>query len=137
MKWRKGPRPWTVWVFLAFWLFVICENLLATLPPYELWETNERQVVTAFALFTGGLFPVIAIGVFASRIARALVTIMAIPLILGVGMQLWAAFSPDPFDPKLAAFSVGTLVVVGLLYLPASNRWFRNTKEWPDPELDF
>lgn len=107
------------------------------LPSFDEWEQQSTKVVATFSGLTIGLIPVLAIWGFGSRFARMLVTIMSVPLLLVILMQIWAAFSPDPFKPLVLAHSTGWLAVVALLYHSSGRRWFDNKKELPDPQLDF
>lgn len=136
-RWRKGPRPLVVHFFAVFWLATGLWSLFTTLPAYSLWEQNEGVVIFAFSGFTITLIPVVAIWGFSNRFARMLVTIVAAPTILIILIQLWSAFSPDPFEPLVLAHSTGMLAATLGLFHPSARIWFANKKELPDPQLDF
>ena len=140
MKWRKGPRPWGVHIFAIFLLANGFWTLWTALPDFDLWEGSENEVVGAFTIFTIVLIPVIAIWGFGSRLARALAAIFVAPSLIIASLEIWAALSPDSFNPARLAISVASLVAIALLFHPSAREWFGNKnqkKELPDPKLDF
>lgn len=94
-------------------------------------------MIFGFSIFTASLIPAMLIFGFGSRTARLFVTIMLAPTILALPIQIWALFSPDPFDLRLFLFGLVMPLVVALLYRPSVSRWMENRKEWPDPKLEF
>lgn len=137
MKLAKGPRPLAIWAFALLWTGMILESLLNALPPFREWENSESIVIGGFSIFTASLIPVLAVLIFASRIARALMTIMSAILLFTLLAQVWSAITLGHFDPYIAIHNLLMLIALGLLYLPASEEWLAQKFALPDPELDF
>jgi hypothetical protein len=136
-RWRSGPRPLVVHAYAVFVSCTVIWLFWTDIPPFEEWERHEAKVVGIFTVLSIGLIPVLAIWGFGSRFARMLVTIMSAPLALAIFMQIWAAFSPDPFEPLILVHATGWLTVVALLFHRSARKWFENKKELPDPQLEF
>ena len=142
MKWRKGPRPWPIHVFaiclVIGGLYSLSRDIIA--PDYAaskletmVWGvdwTRDKVIVFSSAMFTIVLLPVVAIWTFASKVARILVTVMAVPAVLHLystaEMALRFAWEFDPFS---FAFGILRLAAIALLYAPASQHWFARRRE--------
>ena len=142
MKWRSGPRPWSIH---AFALLVIIAGLyglhrdigaaettashMMTFAPWIEWN-RDWAIVLASALFTIVLIPVAAIWAFASRIARNLVVLMALPVVLHLYQLIETAlWSEQVFNPLPMAFAALRLSAVVLLFTPSSLRWLSPVQE--------
>lgn len=144
MRLAKGPRPWPIWAFAGLLIGEGLLSLLHGLGSLEVqllmfqsqWPgfgwSRDWVIVWFSAWFSIVLIPVVALVGFASRIARILVTIMALiaspaavihGASLAQGEQSWVAF--------LSASAV--LIAAGLLYLPPASRWLRQ-EAWDDEQ---
>jgi hypothetical protein len=141
MKWRKGPRPWSIWTFalVSTSFAVLRTGLYFTdlagvqemfehiLPGFE-WN-RDWVIVASSAWLTIDLIPVVLVFAFASRFARWFILGMTTLTIL------LAIYDLSQMDWVLEAVIVASLgmiasmALVGLLFLPASNRWFANSAE--------
>lgn len=143
MKPAKGSRrPWSIWVFAAAFLAAALQDYLFWLTQievaqqiYELrWPWNgwnrDWTIVALSATLSIAFIPVAWICLFASQIARWLVTAFGALELLGVLQKLWLWISAD------MGFGVGYFINPGLiliailcLFLPPSNRWFSPDQE--------
>ena len=137
MKVRKGRRPWPIAVYaiatLASGTFDYVRTLtdrgllrlgLERALPMVAWN-DDLLIVAASAIFSIVLIPLVAIWFFASRIARVIVTVMAV---LFVSTLLHSAVSTG-FETRtsivsfvLALFAYSS---VALLWVPQAKTWFR------------
>ncbi|MEL7187904.1 MAG: hypothetical protein AAGK17_00010 [Pseudomonadota bacterium] len=137
MKWRKGPRPWTIRLFAIAFLTVAFVNLIEGLSnwylpmlryaqwmPWIEWDA-DRAIVGVFSEFTIALIPVAWIFGFASRIALWLVTVFTLVKLLDVPNMIMA-FQSVGGAASLAYFLDPVLLAIALicLVLPPSRRWF-------------
>lgn len=139
MKIAQGPRPWSIRLFA----FIICalglsdliiglsdiDTQIAALT-YDLpsipWS-RDLAIVWISALFTIVLIPVAAIWFRASKIARALVTIAAIPSLVAVLAFAHLAITSNEYGWLVLFNAVMILVAVASLYTNSASTWFNDT----------
>ena len=148
MKWREGPRPWTIWGFvLAFMVaasFQLIQNfanpLLASMrysdrfPAFE-W-THDWVVVASSAEFTIALIPVIMIFGFAFRFARIFVAIFGALKLLPHAWDFDLILLSIELRPSLLVPPAAILLAICLLYSPTANRWLRKLEETNDASFE-
>jgi hypothetical protein len=140
-------RPWSVHVFAALFASLGVWNLIEGLLDLDLWvrrlgqlgwfgEANkDLAIVWLSARFTIVGIPVVAIWVFASRVARLFIGLTIAYLFLNFvwnGLDVlrigafygWLRYN---FDAHLATI-LQTIAVV-LLFTTESNAWFRSRRE--------
>ena len=142
MKWRKGPRPWTIRVFAIAFLTVALVNLIEGLSnwyfpilryaqwmPWIEWDA-ERAKIGVISEFTIALIPVAWIFGFASRIAWGLVTVFTVVKLLDL-LNMTAAFQSAGGGLSLAHFLEPALLIIALLclFLAPSRHWFSNQND--------
>jgi hypothetical protein len=154
VKIAKGPRPWTIHAFAAIVIAIGLWNLIEVLlePDFHTHAMQRRlpqiawiedfTIVFASARFTIVCIPVLAIWMFASRIARWLVTIMIgyrflmelrsfFDILPSGGLDGWLYYNwPSPLSTIL--LTVGA----SLLFIPQSNLWFRSKRVEQHREAD-
>jgi len=144
MKWRKGPRPWTINLFAILllassvvgliWSLMTIDQTVETLKfdlPAFNWD-RDAAIVWSFSLFSIVLFPLVWIWGLGSRIARIVITVFAIPAALKLIAFIWLFVSRGFFDPLTVLDSLVVVSAVGLLFTPSASRWL--SKEEADPE---
>jgi hypothetical protein len=141
MRIARGPRPWPIWLFAGILLLVGLLRLIAQLHGFSHWSEleqsglglidwdRERQIIMAFSVMTIILIPIVAIWLFASRIARIFVTALSVPgLLFGwVGSLLDGA----DYAAMLGLESMLCLAAISLLFTPAASRWLSDNKKEP------
>ncbi|MEL7197890.1 MAG: hypothetical protein AAGL10_06195 [Pseudomonadota bacterium] len=137
MKWRKGPRPWSIRLFAIAFLTLALVNLIEGLNnwylpmlrytqwiPWVDWDA-ERAKIAVISEFTIALIPVAWIFGFASRIALWLVTVFTVVKLMNLpnmitafqsvgGAAGWSYF----LDPALLAMALVCL------FVPSGRQWF-------------
>lgn len=144
MKWRHGPRPWTInlFAFLLFgsslvgliWSLMTIDQTVELLKidfPAFAWD-RDAAIVWSFSLFSIVLFPLVWIWGLGSRIARIVITVLAIPAALKLTGFVWLLVTRGVFDPLGLLDTLVVLVAVGLLFAPSASQWLG--KEEVDPE---
>ncbi|MEO0590335.1 MAG: hypothetical protein AAFZ11_07205 [Pseudomonadota bacterium] len=135
MSAERGPRPWPIHAFAGILCVAATVKLVRglldveaqtfalqrTYPTLE-WN-NDLAIVLMSADTTIILIPVVAVWMFRSRIARILVTVMAIPT---VWLLVQFAFLGLGVSGPLLADSGLRLLAVALLYTPAASAWLRS-----------
>lgn len=107
---------------------------LEQLVPAVPWS-RDAVIVWQSAWLSIALIPVAMVWLSAVRFARWMVTVMALPKVLGLvqvatrGIAMIATL-----DPLVTASALLTLLAVVLLFTPASNRWFAD-KGGVDPAV--
>ena len=151
MRLAQGPRPWTIWLFAlvstAFAINGLWQDLseFGTATRHLWWApssrwSEEELIVVACTAFTIKLIPILLVWVFASSFARWFIlamTILPIPFaLLQLPIQLaWMrenGFSGEQARVMLmwsGMWIAITFLLVALLFLPASNRWFARPKD--------
>ncbi len=130
-------RPVSITIFaLAFFIHALIECVggffnipsrqayLQTLFPIVPWS-RDAVIVWQSAWLSIALIPIAMIWLSAVRFARWLVTLMAVPKLLGfvfVILQGWAVIGA--LNLGGLATSLLALLAVLMLFTPASNRWF-------------
>jgi hypothetical protein len=144
MKIAEGPRPWTIHAFAIGFVLLALIDLIIALSSIEeelailqldipsiAWNT-DLVIVYHSALFSIVLIPVAAIWVFASRIARSIVSVMSLLILI----QLSAAIYLTTRDGWIGLYPLlgPSLVLscVAILFLPTSNRWLRQEDVNPE-----
>jgi hypothetical protein len=110
------------------------QTYLQTLIPLLSWSP-DAVIVWQSAWLSIALIPIAMIWLAAVRFARWLVTIMAVPKLLGIvtlAAQGWDVIGT--LGPVWLAISLLSLLAVGMLFTPASNRWFAH-KDGADPAI--
>lgn len=141
MKWREGPRPWTIHLFailmLGSSLFELItglqglEELVALLNadiPLIAWD-RDSAIVFQSAVFSIVLFPLVWIWGLGSRIARLVIAVLTFPTWVVLFANAWLFVSQGEFE---IAGLVNALIIafaIVLLFLPQSSHWFS-----PSPE---
>ena len=131
-------RPWPIVVYCAVTLVGGVYDLVVALADLETWResleefvaaedaTRELAIVTASALFTIVLIPLVALWFFASRIARLFVSAIAALFIAGSGLVAAqdgvASLFENDAESVTLAFAASLAVV--LLYVPDARDWF-------------
>lgn len=141
MKWRKGPRPWSIRLFALAFLFAamwrLLDHLLNPLSAWFLYSerfpqiewTGDLVIVASSAEFTIALIPIVWIFGLGSRVARWIVTLF------GIYKLLPYSWSPDLIlfsiesNPLLLVPFLATVLALVMLYVPASGRWFDRSRE--------
>ncbi len=137
MKRAIGPRPWPIQFFAAILvlhgLWGLMSGLvsldeaaagLALFAPWIDWD-RDRTIIALSASFTIVLIPVVAIWFFASRIARFLLSalaLLALPTALGA---VWVLLTGRSDDWSIVVDALVTPFAVGLLYTPEARHWLR------------
>jgi hypothetical protein len=127
MKWRKGPRPWSVHLFAVILIGAGLWNFVPLL--WLALDEADRGYRIALvsvlsAQFSIVVIPVIAIWALASRVAKWLFTL------LSIGSFVWLFYKMLTSDFALEAMiwmlGLGTLThgAVILLFVPSARRWF-------------
>lgn len=99
-----------------------------------LWS-RDAVIVALSARFSIALIPVAMVWLSAVRFARWMVTVMALGKLLNLPEGLAAIAGGGAIDTAwLTALLLGLLAVV-MLFTPASNRWFAQKAEAPDPAI--
>lgn len=142
MKLAKGPRPWPVWAYAVSAAVFAIYNLIYSLTSLEtsqlIWESflpeiewnRDLVIVAVSARFTIVMIPVIVIWSFASRIARILAVLMWLQSVPGgIYLSISHIESASPIWTWPIWWLVGFGVLVLILFLPRSNRWFKNKGE--------
>lgn len=142
MRVAKGPRPWPVWAYVmsgamfAFYNLIHGLTYLETsqfifegfLPEIE-WN-RDLVIVAVSARFTIAMIPVVAIWFLASRIARVLAVLMWLQSMPGgIYLSMSHIESESPVWTWPIWWLVGFGVLVLILFLPQSNRWFKTKGE--------
>ena len=140
MRIAKGPRPWTIHLFAIGFAALGTVDLLSTLSNLEVTRENlqfdlpsiiwtqDMVIVLYSALFSIVLIPVAAVWLFASKIARILVTVMSVFPLLNVVAAVYI-LSRDGFLSAILVWdSIATLCLVALLYFRPSGEWFEGRK---------
>jgi len=134
MKIAEGRRPWSIHTFAGIVCVAATVKLVRGLTDVEaqtialqrayptLEWNNDLAIVLMSAETTIILIPVVAVWMFRSRVARILVTVMAIPT---VWLLAQFAFLGLGASGPLLADSVLRVIAVALLYTPAASAWFR------------
>jgi hypothetical protein len=142
------PRPASITIFaIVFFadaliacvggLFAIParQTYLQTLIPIIPWSP-DAVIVWQSAWFSIALIPIGMIWLSAVRFARWLVTIMAVPKLLGLVFLLSRVWD------QVGAYTLGGLTTsllapfaVVMLFTPASNRWFAQRGAVGDPAI--
>ncbi len=145
MRLAKGPRPWSIHVFAVLFTAQGLLALTRALGSLELSELTLQAQYAAIdwnrdwviiwhsAWFSIVLIPVVAIWLFASRLARVLVTIMALttlPAIYRFSVLLAGDYLPSwQAQAWLGLLQNGAAVMaVALLYLSISSKWLRQER---------
>ena len=145
MKLASGRRPWSIHAFAVLFtaqgLFALVRALsslelsqLTLQAQYAAFDWNRDWVIVWHsAWFSIVLIPVVAIWLFASRLARLLVTVMALTtlpaifrfsaLLAGDYPPIWQAQAWIGLTQNAAA-----VTAVALLYLGPSSQWFRQER---------
>lgn len=137
MKIARGPRPWSIWAFgiilVLYGLFNLVsglveleaqQRLLNQQFPQFAWNT-DWTIVWVSAQFTIVLIPVAAVCVFASPVARWLVTAMALVSLPWIASYIRTGFLYGVVDWVGLVQASVVVVAAGLLFLPASSRYLR------------
>lgn len=136
MKIRKGPRPLTIHLFAAAFLASAVIAYLGGLWGIEkqmaLFEANvpeldwseDAVIVILSARLSIAFIPVALVWLFASRVARWLVTVLGLGKLINVPQAVELVADGEALDPTWTASLVLALLAVAMLFLPASNRWF-------------
>ena len=145
MKWRKGPRPWTIHAFAAIFLatgFIDLIRGLSSVGNYNFAGFNpftgerlsdDAVIVMVSAGFTIVCIPVVAIWLFGNNIARWIVTLFTLWGVVSFGMHLDERYVAVLLEHSGAVWSlipkIATWVGVLMLFLPASRSWFARKQE--------
>lgn len=143
MKWRRGPRPWSIHLFAILFLAVAIVGLaggLIRIDDYNYLPINpatgealsrDEKIVFISAEFTIVCIPIVAIWLFGSRVARWIVTTFVL-----LGAVFWISQMDEHYwawvwegrGETLLALSTrfGIWIAVFLLFLPPSVKWLRN-----------
>ncbi len=137
MNLAKGPRPWSIKIFAAMLLIQGLWELaggllsledavtvLAIAIPSLDWN-RDLAIVALSANFTIVLIPVVAVWVFASRIARALLTLFALLSLVTAFATLWLLLDARFADWSVLLDGLVTPLAVALLYTPNARAWLR------------
>ncbi len=145
MRVAQGPRPWTIHAFAVLFTAHGLVALIRALGSLELSElTLQAQypaidwhrdwvIVWHSAWFSIVLIPVVAVWLFASRLARILVTLMALatlPALYRFSVLL-AGDYPAPWQAQAwlgLLQNAAAVMAVALLFLGASSRWLRQER---------
>lgn len=138
MKLAKGPRPWPVWAYAASGAAFAFYNLIHGLTYLETSQfifeeflpeiewNRDLVIVAVSARFTIVMIPVVAIWFFASRIARILAVLMWLQSMPGgIYLSMSHIESASPIWAWPIWWLVGFGMLVLILFLPRSNRWFK------------
>ena len=142
---RRRPVSITLFavLFFAGALIAFAEGMLSLADqriglqqayPAFTW-TRDAVIVWQSAWLSIALIPIAMVWLSAVRFARWMVTIMAVPKLLGLATmaaQGWAVIAS--VSPLWLAASLLGPVAVALLFTPASNRWFAHRGE-DDPAV--
>lgn len=133
MKRANGPRPWSIHAFALLTLSIGVVELVEGLvvldvshfqSSFPAFAWNQDWVIVYYsAMFSIVLIPLVAIWLFASRVARVIVTVffaIALPWDL---MVLKSAAIGTLLNPLDLLTAIARAVAIVLLYLPASSRW--------------
>lgn len=127
MRLQKGPRPWPVTAFVGIMGAVACWNFGVDIQRALAEPVEAERIIfvsRASAALLIHIIPAAAIWLFASRIARWLMTIASIMLAVYRVALLLPAGLPDAESAHrlLAGFFMNALVL--LLFAPSARRWF-------------
>lgn len=140
MTFAYGPRPWSIWLFgilLALYaLFSLVSGMLfldeqeailrLQFPQFE-WS-RDWAIVWVSAQFTIVLIPLFAICLFASSVARLMVTAMALVSAPWIGSYLWTAYNYGQTDWVALVQALLVVFMAGLLYVPSVSLWLRQER---------
>ena len=139
MKWRKGPRPWTVHVFgaaLMISALITLFEALATHPALLMARWYDRipivdwvpdlAIIASFTAFTIAMIPLVWIYFFGSTQARWIVLVFGL---LKIALSVRALSEPVQMKAPAIVIVETTLVLFALamLFLPSTNRWLQKT----------
>jgi len=136
MTLANGPRPREVHIFALIFIAVGLWNLLQALTDIDSARamlssfldrevSRDEAIILVSARFTIVLIPVAAIWLFASRIARIVVTVMAIAASWQLLGQFAALQSGLGFDRFVVASILAGLLGAAYLYTAPSRHWFK------------
>jgi len=138
MTLAKGPRPWSVRLFALLFMAAATLGLIdhlghlhelaATLGDYAPDMANrDEAIVAASARFTIALIPVALIWLLASRVARWLVSGMALLKLAG-----FVTTYADGLRSLALASMIASLAGAALLFTPSASGWLRRKGEGDD-----
>ena len=132
MKIRKGPRPLPVWTFATVVIGIASWNLGVDLQR-ALSIADEPGRIAAVSRASAGFLimaiPASVVWLFASRLAKWFITILAAVSVVQMVLAFVRMTSPDA--EAGARFAVGLAVhaLVLLLFAPSARRWFTAEKK--------
>lgn len=142
MKWRKGPRPWsirlacTLLLLIGSWTFWIGMRDLFTaqgilIERFPWWSWNRDWTIVALSSeLTIALVPIVLIWFLGRGIARWLVTVFGgvkIAVLLSTVLEYW-----ERLEVLLTPLMVEAgiyMAVIALLFMPGASRWFSRAVE--------
>lgn len=147
MRRAKGPRPWPVHLFaflhLASGLWTYLSQMWTVAQQSDWFRTDlpdgldrDIMIVVLSAQFTIVLIPVIAVWVFASRIARWIITALSLWSLVwwAEAMWSWQAQMSAAEGVISVASALPIYLAWLLLFTPSANRWFK-TNRTPEVEI--
>ncbi len=140
MRLAKGPRPWSIWLFgilmAGYALFGLVSGLLlldlqeSTLRsqfPQFSWD-RDWAIVWVSAQFTIVLTPVVAVCLFASSVARLMVTAMALISLPRIGSYANTIYLHRLTDWVSLSQALIVVIAACLLYFPSASAWLRQKR---------
>lgn len=141
MKWRKGPRPWSIKIAALAFLFAaawrLLDHLLNPIAGWVLYSerfsgidwTNDLVIIASFTEFTIALIPIVWIYGLGSRIARWVVTLFGIYKLIPYSWSVELVLFTIEAKPLLLVPVAATVLALAMLYVPPSFRWFGSARE--------
>lgn len=138
MKRIRGPRPVSIRIFAALFLFIGLSGLLdglTGLPAAQKmlgerfgWISWDREwtIIALSAQFTISLIPVTLIYLFASRFARWLMVIFGMLKLGLLVLHPELAAAELSLRPMSIIPPVILVIAIGMLFTAGPNAWFRN-----------
>lgn len=148
MRLAQGPRPLPIRLFALLLLtqaiadcaeqmmhLADVEAMLATrLPQFAV--SRDGAIISACVRLTIALVPVALVWLWASRLARWLVLVLAMGKLVMAPHNI-ALMAPDePLSPLWLASLLLSLVGAALLFTPGASRWFARRGRTLTPQLE-
>ena len=137
MKLAKGPRPWSIRLFGVLLIIYAHFGLIAGLSFLDLQQRHlelqfpqfewnrDWAIVWVSAQFTIALIPLIAVCLFASKVARWLVSAMALVSLPWIASYVQTFVLHGVMDWQSLVQALVPVICAGLLFMPSAAQWLR------------
>ena len=146
MKWRKGPRPWTITVFALAFLAGALLRLIEGLwnLPNAAWrmadwlgplaQSQDAVIVALFTEFTIALIPVVWIYGLGSSVARWIVLGFGLYKLLGFRMLFTITTMLGPIAWWVYIEPLLIILALAMLLSPSAGEFLTARKEEGEPD---